>query len=379
MRILHAGKYYPPFMGGMETVLRDLAEGCLDRGCDVHVVTAGEGPEERSEDIRGPRTGRTGRLVRMGVHGVVNSQPLTLSVAGVLRREIAEFQPDLVHLHLPNPLAAAGWLALEAMPGLSLPPLAVWYHADITRQRVGRLLVEPVVRACLAKAVGISVSSKSLATSSSVLAPLADRVRVIPFGIEPQPWTDVQPGPGANILFVGRLVSYKGLGVLLESLARLPEGSLVIVGDGPERQSLERQAKQLGVSGRVRFAGTLSRADLADEMSAALLLVLPSLDRSETFGLVQLEAMAAGLPVVSTDLATGVSEVGHDGETGLVVPPGDAPALADALGTLLKDPGRATAMGAAGRQRFLDQFTREVMVDHLLAWYDDLLRQGVSG
>jgi len=376
MRILHVGKYYPPALGGMETVLRDLAEGCLDRNCDVHVVTAGEGTEQRSEDIMGPRTARKGRLVRMGVQGTLNSQPLTLAMTSVLRREISGFRPDLVHLHLPNPLAAAGWLALEAMPGTTLPPLAVWYHADITRQRIGRLLAEPVVRACLSRAHGIAVSSGTLAASSRLLGEVADRVRVIPFGIEPEPWINVRGEPDNRFLFVGRLVPYKGVGVLLESMERLSGASLVVVGDGPERSRLEAVARRPELDGRIRFTGNISRTELASEMTRARALVLPSLDSSETFGLVQLEAMAAGLPVVTTDLATGVTEVGLVGRTCLVVPPGDPAALADALGQLMGDPERARTMGAEGRRRFLDHFTRDVMVEHLLAWYEELLQSG---
>lgn len=373
MRILHIGKYYPPFLGGMETVLWNLTEGLLDRSCEVTVLTAGDEPLDRQETVVGPGSGRRGRLVRASVYGHLNSQPLTLTMMSLIRREIALSTPDLVHLHLPNPLAAAAWLALAAGRCQGSPPLAVWYHADITRQRVGRLLVRPIVNGCLKQAVGISVSSETLALQSPVLAPWQDKVGVIPFGIDPAPWNKITPSLDGPFLFVGRLVPYKGLDVLLEAMVRVPEAGLVIVGDGPLESRLVEQAAQSGIAGRVVFAGPMVQAGVVEHLTRARALVLPSVDASETFGLVQLEAMAAGVPVIASDLATGVREVGESGQTCLLVPPGDVGALAGAMTRLLENAAYAGELGAAGRRRFQDRFTRGKMIDRLMEWYSSLV------
>ncbi len=379
MRILHIGKYYPPYLGGMETVLRNLAEGLLDRNCEVTVLTAGDGPQEIIEEVVGPDTGRRGRLVRASVYGHLNSQPLTLTLPGLIRREAARLKPDLVHLHLPNPLAAASWLALGAVRSCELPPLAVWYHADITRQKVGRLLVQPIVKVCLGRAAGISVSSATLAANSPVLAPWKEKVGVIPFGIESVPWMDVEPSLDGPFLFVGRLVPYKGLEIFLEAMADLPGAEAVIVGEGPLLASLSALVEKLGMEGRIHFAGPMDAAQVAEHMAHARALVLPSVNASETFGLVQLEAMAAGVPVVASDLPTGVREVGEPGRTCLLVPPSDSGALSQALGGLMNDSGKAREMGAAGRLRFEERYTRALMMDRLLDWYDSLLTTDRKG
>lgn len=379
MRILHIGKYYPPYLGGMETVLRNLAEGLLDRNCEVTVLSAGDGPLDTSEDIAGPDSGRRGRLVRGAVYGHLNSQPLTLTLPGLIRREVARLKPDLVHLHLPNPLAAAAWLTVGAVPSADLPPLAVWYHADITRQKVGRLLVHPVVRACLARAAGISVSSTTLAGSSPVLGPWREKVGVIPFGIESDPWMTVEPSHDGPFLFVGRLVPYKGLEILLAAMSRLPEAEVVIVGEGPLLGSLGALAAKLGIEERIHFVGPKDAAQVAEHMARARALVLPSVDSSETFGLVQLEAMAAGVPVVASDLPTGVREVGEPGRTCLLVPPNDPEALGRALGGLMNDRDKVRRMGAAGRLRFEERYTRGLMIDRLLTWYTSLLNPHPKG
>lgn len=379
MKILHLGKYYPPYLGGMETVLRHLAEGLLDRSCEVTVLTAGDGPEEILQDLTGPVSGQVGQLVRAPVFGHTHSQPLTLTLAGILRREIVNLGPDLVHLHLPNPLAAATWLSLGLDRSLDLPQLAVWYHADITRQRLGRILMRPVVARCLAQASGISVSSAVLADGSPILSPWRPKVEVIPFGIDPSPWIDLPAKLDGPFLFVGRLVPYKGLDVLLRAMALATSIDLVIVGEGPLEGELKAQAENLQVADRVRFAGPMDEAGVADHLARARALVLPSLDVSETFGLVQLEAMASGVPVVATDIPTGVREVGDPGRTCLLVPPGDSAALAGALGSLQDDPSRARQMGEGGRRLFQKRYTREMMIDRLLRWYDSLLKAKRGG
>lgn len=162
---------------------------------------------------------------------------------------------------------------------------------------------------------------------------MPEKVRVVPYGIDPAPFSataetqesaaQARMAFGAPLtLFVGRLVPYKGVDVLLKALPHVP-GSLVIVGDGPLRGDLETLAAQLGLGGRVHFVGSVSRSDLVALLHAADVLALPSVTPNEAFGLVQLEAHACGVPVVSTSLPTGVPFANLHGVTGLVVTPGD--------------------------------------------------------
>ena len=359
----------------METVLRHQCESLLDRGHEVTALVAGTEAGDRYERLGPTATGAVGRLIRAGALAVCNSQPLTPSLPLLLRRELKLHSPDIVHLHLPNPGACGAWLAIQI--GLSdaagASCLAVWYHADITRQRLGRILVGPLVRSCLARATGISVSSAALRDHSDILAPWRQKVAVIPFGIAAQEWENIDSTADGPFLFVGRLVYYKGLFTLLAAVARVPGAELVIVGDGPLRHALGRQIHREGLATRVRLVGELSTSALRDTMSKVRALVLPSSEESETFGLVQLEAMAAGLPVVSTELPTGVAEVTEDGVTGRIVPPEDLDALTMALAQLQKDTKLAKSWGEAGRQRVRNLFRREGMAAKLESWYAALL------
>jgi rhamnosyl/mannosyltransferase len=367
MRILQVGKYYPPCKGGMETVLRHMCEGLLDRGHEVSALVAGSGAEDRWEPLLGPRTGRRGRLLRAGSLGVLNSQPLTPTLPVLLRRELARLRPEIVQLHLPHPVACAACLAL--LSGGDETRLVVWYHADITRQRLGRRLVQPLVQACLDRADGIATSSTALARQSPLLQRWQSKLQVIPFGIDPREWEPGREAVEGPFLFIGRLVYYKGVSLLLEAIRDLPAAELVIVGDGPLRGELETQARRNGLLGRVRFTGDLPDKELRQEVRRARALVLPSVQPSETFGLVQLEAMAAGLPVISTRLPTGVAEVNLDGVTGRVVPPGEVGALANVLAEVLAHPAQARRWGEAGRRRVRERYTRDTMVTRLESWY----------
>ncbi|MBE0566865.1 MAG: glycosyltransferase [Krumholzibacteria bacterium] len=367
MRILHLGKYYHPHRGGMETALRELAEGLAARGVEVSVLVAG-GDRDRAE----PLTAGGGRLVRAWTPAVLNSQPLNPTLVGLLHRELAAFDPDLVHLHLPNPLGAAAWLVARA-GRRRRPPLAIGHHADITRQRLGRLAAGPLQEACLRQALGIAVSSAAHRDGSRELAGHRSRTAVVPFGLDPAPWEGVVARGDGPFLFVGRLVRYKGLDVLLDALRDVPEARLAVVGGGPLAGRLARRAEGLGVADRVEWVGEVDHDELVRRLAAARALILPSLDASETFGLSQLEAMAAGVPVIASDLPTGVREVAAPGASHLLVPPGRPGDLAAAMRRLLADPKLALAMGAAGRARQRRDFTRDAMIDRLLAWYGALL------
>jgi rhamnosyl/mannosyltransferase len=198
-------------------------------------------------------------------------------------------------------------------------------------------------------------------------------VVVIPFGVPLERFRSLTPAqaaraehlkrtiPGPRILFVGRFVYYKGVEVLVDAIAR-STGTLVLAGDGPLDASLRARASARGVENRVVFAGRVSDEDLPAYYHAADVFVLPSIAKTEAFGVVQVEAMAAGLPVISTNLDTGVPWVNQDGVSGLVVTAGDDRALAGALDRLAADPGLRARLAHGAMARALEMFSLERMV-----------------
>jgi rhamnosyl/mannosyltransferase len=178
---------------------------------------------------------------------------------------------------------------------------------------------------------------------------------------------------GTQLFFVGRLRYYKGVNYLLEALRQLPRTQLTIVGTGPKEQEWKERAKGLGVNERVTWLGDLPDAELKAYYRACDIFVLPCSERSEAFGTVQLEAMAAGKPVVSCDVKTGVAWVNRNEVTGLVVPPKDPTALAKAIRRLSDDPGLRARMGAAGQLRVQHEFSLDKMVEQVQSVYDRAL------
>lgn len=179
------------------------------------------------------------------------------------------------------------------------------------------------------------------------------------------------PGGAPLVLYVGRLVTFKGLDHLLDALALLGGARaphLLLAGDGPHRASLERRAAELGVAGRVRFLGALPNAELPRYHAVSDLFAVPSTDH-ETFCIAACEAMACERPVVAARTG-GIPEVVRDGATGFLVPPADAPALAERIGALLDDPALRARLGAAGRERALELFTWDRVVERVLACYE---------
>ena len=370
LKILQLASYYAPVIGGMETVLQDLAEGLLAAGDQVTVLCASSSRRGADEIMTGVRVLRSPSL------GKLLSQPLTPFLPATLRR--LHRAHDLVHLHMPNPLAEA---AAAALP--RAVRLVVTYHADVIRQKALKPLYGPVRRAVLARSRRIVVPTENHIRYSEVLPAFADKCAVVPFGISRARYrmteasrvraAELRARHGRFVLFVGRLVYYKGLPQLIESMQKV-DGTLVIVGDGPLRREVESKVASLQLGGRISLAGAVSQTELNAHLEACELLVLPSVSRSEGFGMTQLEAMLFGKPLVTTRLPSGVQMVNEDGHTGLQVPPGDSAALAAALNRLLADGALRTAMGAAARERVASRFSLEQMV----RGYRDVYRQALS-
>jgi glycosyltransferase involved in cell wall biosynthesis len=367
MKVVHAAKFYPPALGGMETLVQSLCDGAPS-DWDVSVVAA----SESRETVDG-MSGRV-RVVRAGSAGRVASVPLCPSLPLHLWRSRA----DCVVLHEPNPLAGSAlWLRTPSRR------LVIWHHSDLVRPWWAPATYGRLQRRLYRRADCVVVSNPVLAERSALVRH-ARRVAVIPIGVDTERFFSLDDSqrvcanairaacPGPRTLFVGRFVYYKGLEVLIEAMQRCP-GTLVLVGDGPLENRLRAQVEALGLAARVRFVGRVSDQELPAYYHASDVFVLPSVAETEAYGLVQIEAMASGIPVVSTNLPTGVPWVNQDGVSGLIVPPRDSAALASALTRLLEDPSQRHTLGGRGRHRAHELFR----IDRMTAAFRELVEATV--
>jgi rhamnosyl/mannosyltransferase len=344
----------------METAVKDICESLISE-VDLDVLVANSGRGRREDLLAGIRVTRLANL------GTLFSQLVTPGLFGELRRRPA----DIIHLHEPNPLALACFLA-SRHPA----KLVIHYHSDIVRQRRLFRLYLPILERGLARAEAIVVGSPHLVESSAVLGRWREKCVVVPFGIDLDPFLalprEAREPALPQVLAVGRLIYYKGFHHLIEAVRTAPV-RLVIAGDGEMRTALERQIAASSLGGRVRLAGRVTNEELLSLYANSDIVCLPSCERSEAFGLALVEGMAAGLPVISTDLPTGVRLVNQVGVTGIVVPPGDAAHLSQALTTLAHDPALRWRFGAAGRERARLLFGRAAMGRAILDIYRGLL------
>lgn len=283
-----------------------------------------------------------------------------LRAAPALGRCLRRLRPAVLHAHLSWPFAAK-WALLTAR-SVGVPAVVatahLWVECPVGVSRRAQVAV-------LGRAVDALVAvSEATAERFRALGWPAHRVRVVHNGI---PLGDVLPPPAADegpaVVTVARLDAQKGHAVLLDALARLPGVRAVLVGDGPLRADLERAVVTHGLADRVTFTGF--RQDVRELLGGCDAVVLPSLYEGLPLSLI--EAMAAGRPVVATRVG-GVPELIRDGRDGLLVPPGDAGALAQAMRALLDDPAGARTRAASARRRVQEHFSREAM----LAGYEDV-------
>jgi len=367
IRVLHIYKDYPPVLGGIELHVRLLAEAQARMGYDVTVLTANPGLLSEEETRNGVRLIRAGRL------GTAASTPVSLQMPRILRR----LRLHLAHLHFPYP-----WGEVSQLLFGQAPCTVVTYHSDIIRQKALLRFYRPVMNRVLRRVRGIIVTSGAYLESSPYLGEFRDKCAVIPLGIDLKPFLRSYPSrvrllreffAAPMVLFVGKLRYYKGLETLIEAVTDL-DARLVVLGKGPLEGKLRDRVLSMKIGDKVAFLGEVTQEMLPAYYQAADVLVLPSSHRSEAFGLVLVEAMASGLPVVSTELGTGTSFVNVHGKTGLVVPPGDPVSLKAALSVLLEDGELRRQMGSRGRVRALTEFSATKMVHSVCRFYDMHLR-----
>jgi glycosyltransferase involved in cell wall biosynthesis len=363
LSVLHVGKFYPPHRGGVETHLRYLVSRQTSQ-MSVEVVVANDRAVTETELLDGAK------ITRVATMGSFASQPICPSLPWKLtgRKDV------IVHLHVPNPWAVQAYL-MSGHKG----KLIITHHADTLGRRQLRRLVNPFVRLAMDRASAIIVTSDRYLASSEELCDFRDKCHVVPLGIDSDPFeAEVSAKVRAIherygkrlVLAVGRLVYYKGFEYLLQAMRDI-DAKLLLIGSGPARKQLEIAIQRLKIADKAFLLGAVE--DLVPYYKSAMMLVLPSVSRAESFGLVQIEAMAAGIPVINTHIDSGVPEVSLDGITGITVPPKNVPALAGAIRTLLDCPDTRAAYGRAGFARAHAEYSAERMADRTFEVYESVL------
>ncbi|MEM7645849.1 MAG: glycosyltransferase, partial [Pseudomonadota bacterium] len=368
MKILHISKYYEPFKGGIEKVILELASGSVKQGHEVVVLSSNVDWRYKEDMIEGVK------VIRLPRAGVAFSQPMTMSFLWKAKKWME--WADVVQVHTPNPLAELSFLWQD-----NQVPLIATYHCDVVRQKKLYQAYKPICQKLLNRADRITVSTPLHLEYSELLQDHKHKAVVIPFGVRAkhakrtpeinENLKKIKDQYGDYFLFIGRLVPYKGVDILLHAMKEIRE-NLVIVGQGPRWESWHALAKELHVDEKVHFLGRVDDdAEFAAYLHGCHSLVLPSVDESEAFGIVLIEAMSCGSPVITTNLKSGVPWVNDQGVTGLQVEPGQADPLAQALKTVATDHELRYRMGEAAKARFQKLFQVETMVQAYIDLYAD--------
>lgn len=366
-RILEVNKAYYPHIGGIETLVRQYSEelGAM-KGVEVRTLVCRDG---RGKTVRESVHGV--KLTRAGSFGTYFSCPVSLSFIRLFRKMAK--RADAVHINVPFPLADLA-LLLSGYKGR----VVVSWHSDIVKQKTLLKLLSPLIRNTLRRADAIAVATEGHIDGSDWLPAYREKCRIVPYGIVPEDYAIPADGfltekcstPGSlKLFFTGRLVYYKGVDTLIKAFSLADNEKcpceLFIAGTGVLEDELRAEAERLGKSDRIHFLGFLPDRDLRRAYADCDIFILPSTEKSEAFGIVQLEAMVCGKPVINTLLPSGVPHVSLNGVTGYTVPPGDFESMSGAILRLGLNRELRERFGEAARERVRSVFSEDKVIETL--------------
>jgi len=382
MRVMHIGKFFAPFAGGIENFMLDLVRACASRDVEQAALVH-ESPGDEGRNAGGAEHGLVA-LRRVPVLGQFVYAPVAPRFRVELEAMLADFRPDLLHVHAPN--ASAFWL-LASRRARRLPWVVHW-HSDVvgpgldTRLKLLYPGYKPFEHALLRRADVVIATSPPYLDSSRALARWRHKCRLIPLGLDPARVEsdsadprddDWHGGARLRLLALGRLTRYKGMEVLVRAAQDVPGVSVNIVGDGAERRRLERLIPDSSAA-RIRVLGPVDDSVRNRLLAGCDVLCLPSLNRAEAFGMALLEAMASGKPTIATRVpGSGMDWVVEEGRTGWLVDPGDVDALGRLIQSMISQRSRLADYGVEARRRFEKRFRIDAVADEIVEVYRDAI------
>lgn len=367
MKILQINKLYYPHIGGIEKIVQQITEGLNKKNnLDIEVLCCQSNGERKVEKINKIK------IWRAASFGIFFSMPLSLDFFKLFKNLFKK--ADLIDLHHPFPLADLAIFLFKPKTNL-----IIHYHSDIIKQKIFAFLLKPFIFYSLKKAKKIVVSNPNLIKNSPYLKKFQNKCQVIPFGVDLEKFKKtpiqeleiqkIKEKYGNFVLFVGRLIYYKGVEYLIKAMKDV-KANLVIIGQGPRENMLKAISQKLTafwvksekLKVKTFFIPKLNEKDLINFFHACQLFVLPSVFKSEAFGIVLIEAMICGKPIISTELRTGTSWVNQNNKTGFVVKPKNSQELFLTIQKIITDKKLTKIMGKNAFERAIEVFNLDKML-----------------
>lgn len=369
MKILQIGKFWP-ILGGVEKVMFDLTKGISSRGIECDMLCADMNGKAKVIPLND-----SGRVMTSRTVVKANSTMISLEMISLLRRIARDY--DIIHIHHPDPMAALA-LFLSGYKG----KVVLHWHSDILRQRILLKAYRPLQSWLIRRADRVICTSRNYYEGSSELKRISSKLLCIPIGVQSiVPDRDKveeihRRTAGRKIIFsLGRLVPYKGLDNLILAARHLPDDCLVVIGgNGPLEADLKALVKEHGLEDKVSMIGRVKEKDRDAWMGAATVFCLPSVEKNEAFGIVLIEAMSAGIPLVATKIpGSGTHWVNSHEISGLNVSVGSPEELSDAILKIVNDEKFHKELSENARKRWKEMFTIEEFISSILKVYQELL------
>lgn len=364
MKVLQVCKFFPPVFGGIEQVAFDISDGLKKLHQNYVDILCVSNTSKSSLENWGYK------IFRESIIGVLFSTPISFSY--IMRWMKIRNDYDIVHVHLPNPLAVLALFLFRTKA-----KVVIHWHSDIVKQKKLLILFKPLQHWILKRSEKIIVTSDVYGKTSLSLREYQSKIISIPIGIEPDgfPVDELfyaelkEKFKGRKVVFsLGRLVYYKGFAFLIEAARNLPDDTVIIIGgEGELKKSLQEKISANNLDDKVFLVGGILYGHLSSYYMLCDIFCLPSIHESEAFGVVQLEAMSFKKPIVSTNIKnSGVPWVNKSGVSGIVVEPCDANALVDGIMMAI---AQKDILSFKAYNRFLELFTKRKMVDDIYDLY----------
>lgn len=374
MNILLLNKFFYPWIGGVEDHVKTLAEQ-LAKTNNITILTTRSSLSKTQKGLP-YKLIEARNFCRFFGKDRFFSMPLSFDFIGKFRK--LAYHNDIVHVHLPNP-----WAVITILLFSSYKDVVVTYHSDIKKQKLFFFFYKPLLYYFLRKRVKIIITtSDNLRKNSPVLRHFQRKVEVIPLGID---FSTLEYDPvfykklaekykkSPLILFVGRLVSYKGVSYLIKAFSRLKnDAQLIIIGSGVLENELRKLTAKLNLNNKINFIRPQAKKYLHAYYKAADILVLPSISETEAFGLVQIEAMYHKTAIINTSLPTGVPFVSKHNESGYTVPPKNSKKMAQKIDKLLSSKSALNKLQENAHKRAKKLFDSKKMADNTLRLYQQI-------